>query len=207
MELQWSAPRSRTDRPESTAIPLLASFIAALLSLSFLVLIVSTLTGMQLGNKLLRPNPFTSLEAVWPGQSSGSVAAFVERTSEGGMLCFTGSDSNAPYSSSAVRLEANTIVGVALANRIVCSAASNTGTFRSMTTTVEQGQVQELVLFSDVLHQDSLFLYWGAPDAISSADSAHLYLHWNRESYAATAAVAEDGDMVSFITLRKRDRG
>jgi hypothetical protein len=63
-----------------------------------------------------------------------------------------------------------------------------------------------LSLFSDNLHQDSLFLYWGAPDAITSVqDTARLYLHWNRDTYEATAAVLQADYIVDFVTLTKKD--
>jgi hypothetical protein len=62
-----------------------------------------------------------------------------------------------------------------------------------------------LSLFSDNLHQDSLFLYWGAPDAITRIRGFdRLYLHWDRGTYEATAAVVDENYMVSFVTLTKK---
>jgi hypothetical protein len=206
MELEMNPARTPTTEAIGGKLSLLALVVAALLIFSSFALIVSTLLGLQLGHALLRPNPFAAYEGIWPGQSISSLAAHARGTPEGKMLCRSGIMLHDQYPSLVIHFDAGTAYGSDMGNKIVCTAFPSEGVFRSMSVTVENDQVQELTLFSDSLHQDSLFLYWGAPDAITSVqDTTRLYLHWNRDTYEAMAAVLEADYMVDFVTLTKQD--
>lgn len=204
MELEMNPARTPTPEAMGGKLSLLALVAAAVLMLSFSALIISTLLGLQLGHALLRPNPFAAYEAVWPGQSISSLTAYARRTPEGEIPCY--GNANEPFLGLVIQPISRTAYADTLSREIVCTANPSEGTFRSMIVAIEHDQVQELVLFSDTLHQDTLFVYWGAPDAITSVqDDERLYVHWNRDTYEATAAVLEADYMVDFVTLTKKD--
>lgn len=191
MEMETLSERSKFAGGLGGGLSILVLVAAAMLILNFSALIVSTLLGLRLGDALLRPNPFAAYEAIWPGQSIASLEAYAQQTPEGAFPCY------APVAPS------NTYdVG---ASALVCTSASDEGVFRSMSVTVVRGQVQELTLFSDSLHQDNLFLYWGAPDAITRVRGfERIYLRWYHDTYEATAAVLDADYMVDFVTLTRQ---
>ena len=181
-------------------LPGILALLAVLLTVSFLVLTLSTLTGLQLGNALVHPNPFAAYEAVWPGQSAASVAAFALGSRQGYMPCVAGASPRKPYASLEVRIAPGAYE--TLGDKGDCIHAPNNGIFRWMTVAIEDDQVQELQLFSDVLQQDTLLLYWGAPDAIAKAgNDSLLNLYWERSTYSAVASVLERDSVVRAVTL------
>jgi hypothetical protein len=192
MELEMNpAPISASESTDGR-LSILALAAAAVLILSFSALIGSTLLGLQLGDSLLRSNPFADYEAVWPGQSIASLEAYARRTSVGAIPCYAPAVSGNTYD---VRV-----------NEIICTYVSDESLFRSMSVRVVRDQVQELTLFPGSLHQDNLFLYWGAPDSITRIRGGErIYLHWNRDTYEATAAVLDADYMVDFVILTRKD--
>ncbi len=77
--------------------------------------------------------------------------------------------------------------------------------FRTMRVTVVDNRVQELVLFSDILQQDSLMLYWGIPDSITGSNNDRwMFLNWNRDTYSAVAMVTQSNSMVQLLTLTSK---
>ena len=84
----------------------------------------------------------------------------------------------------------------------LCESIPKDGTFRLMSVTIDAGQVQTLTLRSDVLQSDALFLYWGAPDAITkTSDKDRFELRWARTTYEAVASVERSGEMVNSLML------
>ncbi len=71
-------------------LPAFMIFVSALLTLSFIILILCIFVGISIGNSALHPNPFAAYEAVWPGQSIESVSAYAQRTPQGYLPCITG---------------------------------------------------------------------------------------------------------------------
>lgn len=199
MEREMNAARSLGSESFGSRLPLLATFLAFLLIFSFAVLILSALLGLQLGSAALRPNLFADFQAVWPGQSVYSLAEFAQHTPEGALLCWSGAAPDEPVPGLTVHVSHDPNY---IGDRIACTYAPTEGVFRSVSVRVEHGLVQEVTLFSDVLQQDSLLLYWGAPDAIHSIGSPQRqYMRWYHDTYLAEAAVLEGDYMVNIVTL------
>jgi hypothetical protein len=90
----------------------------------------------------------------------------------------------------------------ALGQQLNCFDYPTDGIFRWITFRLNNDQVQELQLFSDVLQQDTLFLYWGAPDAIhQSGDERRLNLHWERDTYSVMASVIKSSWIAQLVTI------
>ena len=180
-------------------LPALVGFVAILFTFGFVVLMLSVLTGFQAGNMLLHPNPFASYEALWPGQPITSIAGYFSQAPEGHLHCMlveTGSESY-------FRLDAISIVGAVTAYQhrtIFCQQFPDNGVFRAITVNIETDRVQALQLISSVLQQDALYLYWGAPDAITRGNQS-LYLRWDRSTYSAVARVNEVNSVVQRVTV------
>jgi len=175
-------------------VPTLVFHLAFVLALGFLVMILSLLIGIHASETLLHTNPFADYETLWPGQPATNIVAYALTAAKGEMTCM-----------SPVPLEsdfANSILGQAA----FCTNTSQEGLFRTMKVSVYEGQVQELRLFSDNLHQDDLFLYWGAPDAIRrTGNPSHLDLYWERSTYTMIASVDVLGSVVEVVTLTAKE--
>jgi hypothetical protein len=116
------------------------------------------------------------------------------------MSCISGASPRQPYAGLDVRVAPGAYN--ALGPNINCMNAPNDGVFRWMTVAIDDSQVQELKLFSEVLQQDSLFLYFGAPDAIGKSGSdSRLDLYWDRGTYSVTASVQVHDLVVKLVTL------
>jgi hypothetical protein len=185
-------------------LPALAAFLSTLLFLSVVVLVLAMLEGMQVGHNLLHPNPFIPYEALWPGQSIGSVADYARRTHKGNIPCYTDSAFDTVLSGLVVYSNYNYYVS---GNHVVtCIGDRREDVFRQMLVTLANEKVRELFLFSDTLRQDTLTLYWGVPDAITRGSNGQsIFLHWNQETYTATATINEPDAMVSLVTLIAKD--
>ena len=199
MSIQTTS-RSQVIHPLSA---LLAS-ISILLLVSFVVLIASMLAGLYLGTMQLHPNVFATYNAVWPGQTMASLAAFAQHTPEGRIKCIADEAPSKVYP----HLVVNVTIGATgvLNHTTYCMSAVDDALFHKIEVVLSDGQVQVLKLFSDTLHHDTLLLYWGAPDAIQRrGDNQPLYLEWNRRTYSATALVRELDSMVTVVTLTAKD--
>jgi hypothetical protein len=74
--------------------------------------------------------------------------------------------------------------------------------FRSMRVTLVDNRVQELILFSDVLQQDTVLYYWGIPDSIKGSPmDKWMYLYWNRDGYSVVAMVTQSNARVGLLRL------
>ncbi len=207
------SPPGRDRRPVKRAssrklvihtLPAFVTFIAVVLTLSFIILIASAFTGLRLGNSLLHPNPFAAYEAVWLGQSMASVAAYAQRTPQGYISCVSDALPGQQFSGMEVRI----VPSNGLSSRIRCMMvnATDDGEFRWMMVTIDENRVQELQLSSDSLPQDVLFLYWGPPNSISrSGTDSLLNLYWERSTYSAMAAIREADSTVTSVTLTARE--
>jgi hypothetical protein len=177
----------------------LVGFLAVLLTLSFITLIGSILLGFSTGDRLLHPNPFVGYEALWPGQSIASVAAFAERTPEGRMACITGVSPSERY----LGLDITVIAASSdqTDKTISCRYFPKDGGFNKTFVIIDADRVQEVQLFANSLPEDALLLYWGAPDSITKGHDQFMYLRWDHSTYIATAQVAEPDSVVKCVTL------
>ena len=181
-------------------LPLLIVFFALLLTMSFIVLILSVAAGFGLGNVLLRSNPVAAYEAVWPGQSVAAVAAYAQHLPQGYLSCVSGASPAQPISGLDVRVAPGAYG--AMGPEIACTKSLDDGVFRWMTVIIRGEQVQALKLISDGLQQDSLLLYWGAPDALTkSGDQSQINLYWQRDTYSAMASIVEPDLEVQSLAL------
>ena len=195
----------QSSRSESlTILPVFVVFASALLIVSFSVLMLSMVSGFRLGTQLVHSNPFAAYEAIWPGESVSSVAAFAQRTPQGAMKCISGASPIQSYSGLEVRVAAGAYD--ALRQKIACTHSPKDSVFRWMTIAIDHDQVSELELFSDVLQQESLLLYWGMPDSITrTASDQFLQLCWERSTYSATASIQEANSVVKIVMLKARE--
>ena len=180
--------------------PVLMVFASALLLFSFSLMILAIFGGLSIGNMALRPSPFAAYEGIWPGQSSASVAAYGMRIPQGYMPCISGASPLKSYSGLEVRVAPGAYN--ALGTIVNCMSSPKDGVFHWMTMTIIDNRVKELNLFSDVLKQDTLLLYWGAPDAISKSDNdSQLNLYWERRTYSVIASILELDSVVKRVKL------
>ena len=171
-------------------VPFFMAFVAVLLTVSFVILIASIVSGLGIRTMLLHPNPFAAYESVWPNQSIASVAAYAQHIPQGSMACVSGASPRQPYSSLDVRVAPGAYSS--LGSNIRCMNTPRDGVFGWMTIAIDDNRVQELQLFSDGFRQDALLLYWGAPDAITrSGDDSSLHLYWEHSTYSAVASIRE----------------
>ena len=127
-----------------------------------MTLTLSLLVGVGVGNSFLYPNLFADYEALWPGQSITSVMGYAQHTPEGYMTCI-----------SSRKLPSEAYPGLAITTiyagldrsdtSLVCQSSPQHSLFRQITVIIDQDQVQEVALFSDVLQQNTLCLYWAHP--------------------------------------------
>lgn len=184
-------------------LPTLVGFVALLFTFGFLVLMLSVLTGFQAGNMLLHPNPFATYEALWPGQPITSIIGYFRQNPEGHLHCIFDESPSESY----FILDALSIAAAVTAYEhrpIYCQQFPNSGVFRAITVNVETDRVQALQLISTVLQPDALYLYWGAPDAITRSNHS-LYLRWDRSTYSAVAWVNELTSVVQRVALTAID--
>ncbi len=179
---------------------------AGLFTLLFVLFMLSIISGYQLGNTLLRPSPFIPYEAIWPGLELDSLVAYARRTPEGFINCSSGvsATTSQPYPVTTTYVIPRD--SAALNGRLVCFFQPASGAFRWVTVHVEDEQIQQVELLSDVLPEDALLLYWGMPDAISRMGSdQRLNLFWERNSYSAMATVVETTSTVRIVTLTAKE--
>jgi hypothetical protein len=183
-------------------LPMVMLVIAVLLVSILMALMLSILTGLHLGNMMVRPHPFAAYEFLWPGQPVTSVAEFARRTPQGAIQCYARTSSLEDNPGLVLHIVyGNDYGGQGLGQQVVCTDSQAADSlFRSMNVTLSGDQVQELILFSDVLQQDTLLLYWGAPDSIIDGKAA-WYLQWNRSTYTATAMMAKSESAITLLTL------
>jgi hypothetical protein len=130
--------------------------LSVLLTFSFVVLILSTLAGLRLGNTLLHPSPFGAFEAVWTGQSIASLSEYAQQTIPGHLACLTGASPHQEYLGLAVRVAPGAYN--ALGQVIKCAAYPKDGMFRVISLTIENDSIQQLEFYSEVLSEDVLLL-------------------------------------------------
>ncbi len=189
----------------SATLPAFVSVLALLLTVGLLVLIVSLIVSFRLGDMMARPNPFNNYELVWPGQTLADVAEYAHRTAKGHIACSSNTPIVNEYPGSLLLVIPDTDMFYGPPQPMICTDNSEKGTFRSISITIKNDQIQELNLFSDYLQQDVLSLYWGVPDAITKGlNGESLYLHWDRSSYEATAMLTKPYLVVSLVTLRAK---
>jgi hypothetical protein len=182
--------------------PVLIGFLAMLLLLIAIVLILSTMIGFSIGNSALRSNPLTAYEGIWLGQPIASVAAYAGQTSAGSMTCYASNppEHDYPYLDIYTRN-----AGLDESDKtIVCEHYPHDGVFGTVSLTMEGERVQELTFLSDRLQENTLLLYWGAPDAITRIGNTQgFWLRWVRSSYWAVAKVepALPGAVVRILTI------
>jgi hypothetical protein len=186
-------------------LPTLHLLLALLLTAITLTAIMSLLVSFRLGDMMARPNPFDNYALVWPGQSLADVAEYAHRTPEGHIACQSRTPILNEYPGLLLLAIPNTDIFYGPPQPVTCMDAIEKGTFRSVSITLKNGRIQELNLFSDFLQQEVLFLYWGAPDAITKGQNDQsLYLNWDRSTYTATAMLTKPYLVVSLVTLRAK---
>ena len=156
-------------RVSNGTLRLTVVFIAVLLTFSFMLLILSTLAGLQLGNTLRRPNPFVNYEALWPGQPITSLATYGRQNRNSYLPCIAGTSPLEAYRGLGIRVSPGAYDS--LGQVIQCVDYPNDGVFHSISVTIVADQIQQVEFHSDVLREDMLLLYWGMPDSITSAFS------------------------------------
>ena len=185
-------------------LPAFVTFIAVVLTLSFIILIVSVFAGLHLENSLLHSNPLAAYEGVWPGQSTASVAAYAQRTPQGYISCVSDTPGQ-QFRGMEVRIVPGPPPS---SSKIRCMKvnAPDDGKFRWMMVTIDENRVQELQLSSDSFPQDVLLLYWGPPDSISrSGTDSLLNLYWDHSTYSAMAVIRETDSIVKSVILTARE--
>lgn len=171
-------------------VPNLMTFLAVLLTLGFLVMIFSALTGIQLGSALSHPNPFTGYEAIWPGQPTVGLSEYVQGMDAGFVNCFSG-DRYSTGSFGSWGIEA-----------YLCMDAPSDRVFRSVQIAIADNRIHDLLLFSNVLPENTLMLYWGIPDSIAASGKYQwVELYWERSTYSANALVNKIDSVVKLITV------
>lgn len=175
-------------------LPTYVIFLAVLLTLSFLVMITSAFTGVQLGSTLSHPNPFTPYETIWPGQTAAALFEYAQGSGTGFVNCFSG------------ERYAIGSFGSWAKDRYQCMNTLGDSVFRSVQVDVAQNRIHDMLLFSDVLPEDTLMLYWGIPDSIAqSGNPQWLKLYWERSTYSADALVNKADSIVKLITLTVKE--
>lgn len=182
-----------------------AVLVAAVgLTIGFVMFMLSTIAGLQLGNTLLRPSPFIPYEAIWPGQTLESLEAYARGLPERQIACMAGGSPSlgSPYSGVTVYHIPENMPNTSLNAELVCSYQPASGLFRWVTVRIINSRISQLELLSDVLPEDVLQLYWGMPDAISRMGrDQRLNLYWERSGYSAMATVMETSSVVRIVTL------
>ena len=152
--------------------PVIVVLLSILLTVSFIVLILSSLIGLQLGNSLLHPVPVCPYEAAV--QSIESLAAYARQTTQGHLLCLTDASPHRTNTASdgpvAVPLQQHTQSSHKM------RGLSEGRDFGVIGLTIRDDRIQQLEFYPDVLPEDVLLFYWGMP--IPSANPAILS-SWN----------------------------
>lgn len=172
--------------------------LALLFTFGLLMLMISLGISFRLGDMMARPNPFTAYDAIWPGQTITDMAEYAVRAPEGYERCYIESFGREyPSQRTTVTYGANEPPPT-----MTCENNGANGLFRNIGLLFRGNRIQELDLFSDVLAEDILFLYWGAPDAITEGEIGKtIYLHWDRSTYKATATVTKPYSVVNLVTV------
>jgi hypothetical protein len=179
--------------------------LSVLLTLSFVVLILSTLAGLQLGNTLLHPSPFAAFEAIWPGQSVTSLSAYAGRNARDSLPCIAASAPQSQYIGLDVQVAPVAYNGSAQAV-MTCADYPKDDIFRTVSVTIENNRIRQLEFYSDVLPEDSLLLYWGMPDSITQSGNPQIVnLYWERSTYSVLASVMKSGSVVKLITVTAKE--
>jgi hypothetical protein len=175
-------------------LPNIMIIVAILLTFGFLVTIISALTGIELGNTLSHPNPFTAYEAIWPGQPTAELSEYIQRTDAGFVNCFSG-DRYSTGSFGSWGIE-----------RYLCMDNPSDSVFGSVQVAIADSRIHNLLLFSNVLLENALMLYWGIPDSIAqSRKSQWVELYWERRGYSASALVNKTNSVVKLITVTAKE--
>lgn len=186
-------------------LPALTLIIGVLLTLGFAGLMLSLLAGLQAQAALLQTNPFAGYEALLPGQSLTSVIAYAQSTPEG----YITSRADPPWTRQYLGRVLNLVYRVSSTNDrpAVCEDDSpNDGIFSKVILIIDADRVRELHLLSTALQQESLLLYWGAPDVVGISTNRQLFeLTWGRRTYSATALVAGTASVVERIILTAKN--
>jgi hypothetical protein len=171
--------------------------LALLLTFGLVMLMLTFLISFRLGDLMARPNPFTAYESIWPGQSIANMSQYAVRAPKAYFRCYTES-SGAQFPGERVNIP----YGDNQPPQNMTCENNADDVFRYMGIRIKDNRIQELDLFSDVLQEDTLFLYWGAPDAITEGQIGKtVYLHWNRSSYEATATITKPYSVVNLVTI------
>lgn len=183
------------------ALPTLLLVLALLLTFGLLIAMITVLISFRLGDMMARPNPFTAYEAIWPGQPITDMAEYSIRMPKGYFRCYTESF-GIEYPSQRITVTYGTNQPP---QNMTCDNSADNDVFRYMGIRINDSRIQELDLFSDVLHEDTLFLYWGAPDAITEGQIGKtVYLYWDRSTYEATATITKPYSVVNLVTIKAK---
>ncbi|MEO8606256.1 MAG: hypothetical protein ABI690_00115 [Chloroflexota bacterium] len=178
--------------------PSVLMVLALMLTFGLVIVMLSLLVSFRLGETMARPNPFSAYESLWPGQSIADMVEFGVHMPKSYTRCYTESYS-AQYPGEKVTV---TYGATQPPENMTCANSVDNDLFRFMGIRIKENQIQEIDLFSDVLQEDTLYLYWGAPDSITEGQVGRtVYLHWDRTTYTATATLIKPYSVVNLVTL------
>ncbi len=182
------------------ALPTFIIFLALMMVTIFLTAILSLLAMIRLENSLIHPNPLVAYEAFWPGQSITSIVNDTYQIISSTLRCYSPMLGDSGYPAG-IKLD-DYIKLISPYDKLSCLGNTPDDIFHSIRVDIQDERVQQLDLFSDILQEDTLLLYWGAPDAIQrGTDGRYIYLRWNCSTYIATASIPANGSVVSFLSL------
>ena len=181
-------------------LPGLVFFLSVLLIVGFLTLILSVLASGHLIEALAHPNPFAAYEVFWPGQLIDTATDYARLTTDNHLACM--SEAQASLGQLGIELTLSPSTVYQAEGTIYCQRFLDDGIFRRLLMRIEKKRIQELQLFSKGLQQDTLFLYWGTPDAITKSGNDRFWeLYWERSTYSAMATVIKTNSIVTLVTL------
>jgi hypothetical protein len=183
--------RNAHHRSILNVVPMLI-LVSTTLTISFLLLLLGARIGIQIGDILLRPNPFTDYPLLLPGQPASNWIVFVQRMPAGTCSSATSVSGNRSNSN----VDDPTLIGR-------CNFAPHQAVFSAATVRMDGQRIHTLTLYSESLAENSVLLYLGMPASIDiiSPSRREYILHWERDTYTAAATVTVERSVVSILTL------
>jgi len=152
-------------------------FAALILVTGMLIFILSAIGGVRY--TLTRPNPFAHYGSILPGEAASILARYDCEKAPG-----------------AERF------GGRFANRSPCFIFPRDEWFHLILVHTRDGQITEVLFFSESLQPEILFASWGQPHHMGmTAERRGVTLYWDRGWYAAKVMVGQEDHVARLITM------
>jgi hypothetical protein len=180
-----------------SGLPALIIGCSALLTMSLLALLLSMVAGTQRAYSQFGENPLDSYRRIWPGQQLNTSRAKTYEVLKTRFTCAADllDTGNEDY------VDTGNSGPAPSADPLACSFLLQDPHVHWASVSVHYNRIQELQFHTHNLDLDTLYLYWGAPDAITrGSDSGQFQLDWTYETYVVQAWV-NTSQAVSIVTL------